>query len=286
MTDQELITKLNKLHSVRPDDKWLKDNRELLLGQISNSGAVDLPFWKVFLIDLSSTMKAISQPAYALGVFVLLLLFGSLFSQQYLAQAKPNESLYIARILSERVRLNTTFNAVQRNSLALHFASNHAHDISEVLANPQFNSEENKEQVAKLNNSFQEEIKTVKSHINNLSSKTTKSDLSSRAEQTASATDNVIMAESVKDKQGIKLLEAKPLVNTESTSSSSTPENSSSTLLTASTTASSSDSLTPVDSSSDSKLVNKIVDEANKLFKQKNYTEAADKLQEIDKIIK
>ena len=201
MTDQELIAKLNSLKKVSPDQNWLKSNRELLLSQVSNSGAEKLAAWKIVLIDLSSVFKSATQPVYALGIFVLLLVSSVFYSQQIFAQAKPNDSLYIARVISEKLKLNTTFNTEERDKLAVQFATNRAQDISAVLSNPQFNTEANKDQVAKLNDSFQEEVNTVKDRISHLPVKKIAPVI------IASTSNEVIIAEDSKDSKGIQIFE-------------------------------------------------------------------------------
>ena len=280
MTNQDLIAKLNSLKKISPDQNWLKDNRELLLSQISNSGAEKLPVWRLVLIDFSSTLKALSQPAYALGVFVLLLLTGSFFSQQMLAKTKPNDSLYIARILSEKVKLNTTFDGATRDRLAVQFATGHAQDISAMLADPEFNTEANKDQVAKLNDNFQAEINTVKDRISRLPAPV-------KTPTPAAVINNdsqIIIADNSKDEQGIQLSEKK---GEATTLNLSVPTST----LTIGTSTENTLALPEASSTLKNEIVpsvaaDKIVDEAVKLFIQKDYTKASDKLKEVDAIIK
>lgn len=294
MTNRELVVKLNNLKKINPDQNWLKSNRELLLSQISNSGAVELSAWKIFVINFESTMRAASRPAYALGVFVLMLIVGSLFSQRTLNKTKPNDSLYIARIISEKVKLNTMFNSQERNKLAVQFASEHARDITAVLADPQFNTEENQDQVAKLNDSFKKEVVTVKEGINRLAA-TTK-------DQPIAQSELLTIADSSKDTQGIQLSTGTGAGNTApiainpinpSISATATgavnpeiilPAVSDGALIASSA---SSTLVVPVPAADNVSDSDKILDEAQKLFDSANYTQASDKLQEaIDEIIK
>ena len=262
MTDKDLIKKLNSLSNISPDLSWKASNRDLLLSQISNSGARDLSAWQIFVINFNSLAKTVSKPAYALGAFVVLLITGSLFSHQVFGNAKPNDSLYIARIISEKAKLNTMFNSDERNKLAVQFATEHAQDISAVLANPEFNNDTNKDQVAKLNASFDTEINTVKNKINYLIPK------KDQDVKEVIATDTVSMAGSSKDNSGVQLLEAK------SDNKIATP--STATITPVSQTISSS-----TDASADT-----ILDEAKQLFDKKDYTKASNKLKEVDELIK
>lgn len=271
MTDKELITKLNSLKNIAPDANWLTNNRELLLSQVSNSGARELSAWSLFVINFSSLAKAASKPAYSLGAFILILLTGSIFSHQAFSSAKPNDSLYIARIISEKAKLNTMINSDERNKLAVQFASEHAQDISEVLADPQFNTDENKDQVAKLNESFNDEIASVKTHISYLSPKPAKNNVIN------DINDTVSMANSLKDNNGLQVFEDTNLKADVTPGAKATSVlNVDSTLLASSTLASTS---TPVSADS-------VLDEAKQLFEKKDYTKASDKLKEVDEMIK
>ncbi len=250
MTDKDLISKLNSLKSIKPDSTWMTSNRDLLLSQISNSGARDLSAWQLFVINFNSLAKAVAQPVYALGAFVLILISGSLFSHQVFSSAKPNDSLYIARIISEKAKLNTMFNSDERNKMAVQFATEHAQDISNVLADPKFNTEENKDQVAKLNESFDQEIKTVKSKISYLIPKR----VVSPEPDKSTTSDEVIMAGSEKATSGVQVLEVEVVA----------------------------DEIKIPEIKSEETIIN----EAKVLFDNKDYSKASDKLKEVDELIK
>jgi len=284
MTDKDLIAKLNSLKNISPDQNWLASNRELLVSQISNSGALKLSAWRVFIINFNSFAKAASRPAYALGAFVLILITGSLFSHQVFSSAKPNDSLYIARIISEKAKLNTMFNSDERNKLAVQFATEHAQDISVILSDPQFNNDNNKDQVAKLNESFNEEIKSVKTHISYLNPKTTTSD--NKNSNDASGT--VSMANSLKDDSGVELFEEENL------NQNITPAvNTTSVLIMPTNLASSATATLPIDKvgegNGEEKITinaDSILEEVKQLFEKKDYNKAVDKLKEVDEMIK
>ena len=273
MNNKELIAKLNKLRTITPDSDWKSSNRELLLSQISNSGAHELSAWEIFVINLGSFAQAITKPVYALGVFALLLVSGSLFSHQIFGDAKPNDSLYIARIISEKAKLNTVLNSDARNKLAVQFATEHAKEISAVLSNPEFNNDANQDQVAKLNASFNQEIDNVKSHISYLSAKTeNKEGNEGKIELLpATGTDIVTIASELKGSEGIQLfnknVDTLPALST--TSVISTEDTASSTEVT-----------------TDSLNADSVLEEAQKLFDNKNYDEAANKLDEVGEMIK
>ncbi len=290
MTDKELISKIKSLKNINPDANWLSQNRDLLLSQVSNSGARELSVWQVFAINLSSLAKAASRPAYALGAFVLILITGSIFSHQAFSSAKPNDSLYIARVISEKAKLNTMFNADERNKLAVQFATRQAQDISTVLADPSFNTEANQDAVAKLNNSFNEEIVSVKNHISYLSSKK-KSENNQIDANTNVKLDLVTIADSGKDDSGVQLFEGNKIntnikveANPKIIAATTTPVlNATSVLNVANSVLA---TTTEADPSSSELNADKVLEEAKQLFEKKDYTKASDKLKEVDEIIK
>ncbi len=263
MTEKNLISRLNNLRNVKPDAEWLKSNRELLLTQISNSGASDLSTWQTFIINLQSFTKTVYQPVFILGTFIIVLVSGSLFSHQLFTQAKPNDSLYIARIVSEKAKLGTIFNNNDRDRLAVQFAANHAQDITTVLSNPEFNNESNQDQVAHLNESFNKEINTVKTKINRLTINKTPTIPNNEDALVSVASDLTV-------DQGIQLIEPELTITTATNTIPSIEEIISEEMIIPET-------VTETD---------KILDEAQQLFDQKDYNSALNKLKEVDEIIK
>jgi len=275
MTNHDLITKLNSLKKVSPDAEWLKSNRELLLSQVSNSGATDLSVWKVFIINLQSLAKAASQPVIALGIFIFALVSAGVFSHQIFAQTKPNDSLYIARIISEKMRLNTVFNSQERDKLAVQFASEHAQDITEVLSNPEFNTEANSVEVAKLNDSFNKEVDTVKSRMSRLAPA-----VSEQPEAKTEIDADVVIADNSKDTQVIQYL---PGSNSGSVSSSTLTG---AVALNEPVATSSDITATSTPEIPETVNTDKMLDEAKDLFNKKDYNSALNKLKEVEEIIK
>ncbi|MFA5024595.1 MAG: hypothetical protein WC523_06620 [Patescibacteria group bacterium] len=285
MTEKELISKLNSLKNINPDQNWLNSNRELLLSQISNSGATELSVWKTFIINLESLAKTSLQPAVAFGVFALVLISGSLFGQQLFTNAKPNDSLYIARIVSEKAKLSLVFNSEAREKMAVQFASNHAQDIASTLADPQFDQAANQDQVAKLNESFNKEVETVKNRVDKLATVT---DKNPTTKITANPDDQIFSAsENNKDNQGIQVGESRefnPMLTFNTSSTNPAVLTATPTLLTTGlTTTTTTTAPTVIEEDSPA---NKILDEAKQLFEKKDYTKALDKLKEVDQIIK
>lgn len=159
MTERELIKKLNNLHRITPDKEWKKTNREILCTQISNSASAYLPTtWEKFWIPFRNTASVAFQPVVALTAFVIVV-FSSFLASNLFFKFKPGDSLYIARVLGEKTRLNVTFDEAEKNRLEIQFAKDHARDIASLLSDPQFaDNGDNQKEVDKLNNDLKNEI--------------------------------------------------------------------------------------------------------------------------------
>lgn len=183
MKNNDLIIKLKKLQSFQPDEKFLKDNRELLLSQISNTGNEEITAWEKVLITSENLFRLFSRPVFATGVFVLALLSAVGLSQGYLEKSKPNDSLYLARVISEQVKVKTTFDAKEREKLAINFALRHAEDLATILSDEQFSSnEDNMDQIAKYSDSFMTEVNKVESRLTRLNTSASLSSSSNNVE--------------------------------------------------------------------------------------------------------
>lgn len=168
MTGKQLIYNLRELKNKETDNNFLKENRELLLAQISNSGTEKIGAFKRFIITFENLAKASAKPAVAIAVFILVLVTAGVFGTSYLESSKPTDPLYIARVLSERAKVNTTFNTEAREKLESKYALSHAEDIVLILSDENFHSEENSEQIAKLSEDFKEEINKASNNISNI----------------------------------------------------------------------------------------------------------------------
>lgn len=278
MTNKDLIGKLNNLKTVNPEAEWLTSNRELFLTQISNSGAEKLSAWEVFVINFRSLAKASSQPVFALGVFFLLLVSSSIFGHKLFSQAKPNDSLYIARVISEKAKLNTVMDSQERDKMAVKFATNHAKDISAVLADPEFNTEDNQDQVARLSESFNKEIETVKTRMEKLAvSKPVQEVPVALLEVATSSDDEVsIAAGSGIEEQGIQIsatpaVPATPAIPGTSTTSTIPTEPATPAIPAATSTA---------------PAITNVPDQVKEMFEKKEYNNVIEKLNEVEELIK
>lgn len=199
MTDRDLIKKLGNLKEIKPEASWLKANRASLYTQISNSGATQLSTWSTFVINLKSVLKTASAPAVALASLMFVLIGSSAYGHLLLSNTKPNQSLYIARELSEKAKLTTILNTEAREKMASQFAVNNAQDIATVLSDPNFN---NTQEIEKLNVKFNEEINVVRKNVAKLEKPLTLNSVS----EVATNSDEVYSATLGKDKNGVSIV--------------------------------------------------------------------------------
>ncbi len=165
MTDKFLIDNLKKLQTVSPDKEWQKNAKNIFMSQINNSGAKSLSYNDNFVILLKSLFSLSFKPVAMTIGFFMLVITTSVFAHQAFENSKPEDSLYIARIISERAKLSTVLDSKSRERLATMFAASHAEEISFMLADPNFDLAANEKKVAKLSNSFDKEISSVRSSV-------------------------------------------------------------------------------------------------------------------------
>lgn len=162
MTERELIKKLNNLQHVKPDDSWKTSHREILLAQVQNtSGDFHLSTLGNFWMLTRNVFASVPQFAWASVVIVLFLATGIFFGDRL--PVGPNNSLYIARVISERAKLSTMSDEAAKSRLTVQYSSGHARDIASALSD--VNNTSNQEEVAKLNDTFKTEIAKVKENL-------------------------------------------------------------------------------------------------------------------------
>ena len=241
MTERELIKKLNNLQNVKPDENWKTSHREILLSQVQNTSAgFHVSAMENFWMLTRNGLASVPQFAWASMAIVLFLTTGIFFGDRL--PVGPNNSLYIARVISEKARLSTMSDGEAKSRLTVQYASEHARDIASTLSESNNNSDQ--AEVAKLNDTFKTELAKVKENL-----------------PAAKNTDNeiVTIADSEIATSGLTVYTAG---NEDKAVSATT---------------------TPVVVAKDAKV---ILEEAEKLFNEKNYSGALDKLDEANQVIK
>lgn len=166
--EKDLLQKLNNLKEIKPSKDWKEKNRQLLVSQIS-------AFQKAKEIKIQEEIPVkrgffsiINQPAWAVFCIILIIIGGG-FSAQAAKNIKPGNSMYIARIMSERAQVAMTFNKEKRVRLDMEFAQSRAREITEVLSDPDFDHEVDSEKAARLAKDFRKDLNTIKEKIGEIS---------------------------------------------------------------------------------------------------------------------
>ncbi|MBA3047307.1 hypothetical protein KKC83_01480 [Patescibacteria group bacterium] len=164
MSEKDLLLQLNKLKDIKPSFDWKNSNREILFNQITRGHAEEeISKFDIFKNMLPHNMFSRAlQPVLAVVLIVLIVASGGVISLNAARDTNPGDSLYIAKIISEKAQIAITFNDKGKAKLGVEFASNRALEITRVIAE----SEKNKEkQVEKLTKDFKKEISAVKARL-------------------------------------------------------------------------------------------------------------------------
>jgi hypothetical protein len=220
MTDNQLIKQLKNLKELKPSKDWQLNSRQILLKQIENSGAIQTSAWQNFLINLKCVGNLAYRPVIGVASFLIVVIGLSFFAYQWFQSSKPNDSLYIARVISERARLNTVLDSNAREIMSAKFAMSHAQDISNLLADPDFDFSSN-DQVDKLNENFNREITVAKERVVSWQEKQETEIKDESSPYSPSEEDDFIfIADNQKEEAGLQVL-----VNEEPDDSSTTTTN-------------------------------------------------------------
>ncbi len=293
--DRDLIKQLNSLKNITADSEWKNKNREILITQIAYSGSEVKSLkdriyeWQevIFSFLKNNSAKNISHSFVSLLLVLVVVLGGGIMSLKAAQNTKPGDSLYIAKIISEKARSSLTFDEKEKARLSVEFASNRAKEIKQVLRENDNNKEE---KVEKLTKNLKKEIKAARERVEKIIAQKTDNkkitDTSSpkidnaKKEEGSEKTQNqedddkfVFSANLSKDKKGIQISEK------ENTSQSETSDISTSTLTNKNVSSTNKDK-NDIDANPE-----EILEEVGKLLEEENYDEILNKLEVVDKII-
>lgn len=280
MTEKQLIAKLNSMKNVSLDASWLKGHRDVLYTQIENTGAAELSAWEKLVCELRALTMTASRPAFSIASILLVVATFGVFSHRLFSNAKPNESLYIARVISEKAKVNMTFNDDNRNRLEAKFAASHAQDIAAALTDESVSNDP--ERAKDLSDKFDKEIETVRESLakvtpvisSGVSVETIAGDAQEQANVGITADDGgVFVADSSKDDSGIKISEPGSQAG-----SIQTPVKVE--------TPAEGEATTTVETEIAATSSTNIADEVKLYFDKKDYNGAIDKLKELEESIK
>ena len=168
MNNKNIINQIKTLRKVKPDLLWKNSNRELLISQIGfehKESEQKVNVLTEVIKDLAMDLKVYaSRPGVFVVMLALIALGGPIYAAKNLNKAKPGDSLYIAKIVSEKAQLALTFNQVEKAKLGLEFAENRTREIAKVLGQFNKDRQEKDTKVQKLTNDFKGEINKIKEY--------------------------------------------------------------------------------------------------------------------------
>lgn len=212
MTEKELLKQLNSLNNFEPDLNWKNKNRELLISQIIDQGGVEDKKIRSFTQALMLHLELARNLSQQFAILILIVFFGfgsGIWGLRASRDSKPGDSLYIAKLVSEKTQLAFTFDEKGKARLGIEFASNRADEIEKVLADEK--SDVKQEKVAELVNSFKKEIVDVRARLVKINpEKVAQNNTSSQDNNVGQSTEEesfVFSANLEKDKNGIDIAE-------------------------------------------------------------------------------
>lgn len=261
-----MIKKINNLKTVKPDDNWKKNYREILFSQISAGQTASQPKTNLQIIWESIEPKQIladlAKPVWSVSLASLLILAVAVGSVYASKNSKPGDSLYIAKIISEKAQLAITFSEEDKAKLSLEFATNRAKEITQVLQEVKEPENKKNEKVQQLSQNFKNEIKQAKSRLTAI-----------KVEKNQNKEDEsqVFGANLGKNNQRMEVAEPSTVNKNNQSQTQVSPEEPTTVNAT----------YTPESANEPDKML----EEAEKLFAEKNYDGTIDKLEEVNKVI-
>ena len=248
MNDRELLKKLNNLQTIKPDDNWRKNYREILRSQIFAGAAVNKSESNLRIIWESIMPGRIfidmAKPVWAttlVSVLILVISIGGVYASK---NSKPGDSLYIAKIISEKAQLAITFNEKNKAQLGLEFATNRAKEITQILKESKEPEDKKDKKVEQLSQNFKKEINQVKNRLTMIK----EIESQEKKEKEKEEEPEVFGANLVKNNQRMEIAE-------------------------------------PVELNPTATTTDEVLKEAEKMFDEKNYDGTIDKLEEANKVI-
>ncbi len=247
MNDHFVSQQLKKLRQITPNADWVNQQRQVIMAQVYNGqppARLTFSRWSNFWLSFKHTF---SQPEIVVSVILAVVLLGG-GTTSYLASrhAKPGDSLYIAKQLSERAQLlAVSFDRAEQNKLKLALASQR---VSEMAAVDQ---QANQQQAAAISREFKQTVNDVKDKLAQAENKAATVALVKANQPKAVAnnkTDDTFSAATGKDKTG--RIEVSQPVTTTAT-----------------------------------KTPSQILEEAEQLFDQQEYSAAIDKLEAASQLM-
>lgn len=280
MDEKKLLSQLNNLKNIKPENTWKKENREILLSQISGGEYFAAPVQITESRDNNffGLMRSyFAQPSFVATTVVILLFVGGAGSLYAARGTKPGDSLYIAKIISERTQLAITFGEEERARLGIEFAGNRAEEINQVLGGAD-NEKEKTEKVGKLTLSLKKEISGARERLKKISAENKNSDAKNNI--TSGEDAPMFSANLGKDDKGVQVYDGNK-ASEENSGDNAEANSQPSSNITANITATTS---VPANNSNATSVNNlaETLGEAGQLLEEKNYSSTLNKLEEAE----
>jgi len=161
MNDHFVAQQLKKLSQITPNADWVSQQRQVIKAQVYNGqqpSGVAFNHWT----DLWLSFRyAFNQPGVVVSAILAVVLLGG-GTTSYLAgrTAQPGDSLYIARQINERAQLlAVSFDRAEQNKLKLAIASQRVTEMAAV------DTLGNQQQAANISREFKQTVSEVKDKL-------------------------------------------------------------------------------------------------------------------------
>jgi len=288
MNEKELLIQLNNLKNIKPDNQWKNDNREILLNQISSSQEEVKISWFRMLENMlpQQLIRQLSQPVWAVILIMAIVFGGGIVSLNAARDTKPGDSLYIAKVISEKAQLAVTFNEKEKAKLGIEFAGNRTREITQVLAEVDSQEKDAQAKVEKLTKDFNKEIKAVKSRLVKINVINEKSeDVKIGEVLITTTTDETIGVFSANSERSDERMEVSEPTSKESVTADGQQSDDTDQEQTDPIEDSAAEESPDFAESGQQDDITKILEDAEKLFDERDYNGTLDKLNEVNNMI-
>ena len=170
MTPKEFAGQLHSLQAIVPDASWKARQRDVFVSQITRSGQPNGSWFEVADYFVPNWVSALtSKPAMVFAAIVLLIGGTSYASVQAAKKTVPGDTLYVAKVISEKAQLALTFDESAKAKLNLEFAGNRAEELAQVAASEPTTTSSSPA-TTELANNFNQEMSAAKTRLAKISS--------------------------------------------------------------------------------------------------------------------
>jgi len=276
MNDQELLKKLNSLKEIKPDSHWREEYRGILFSQISAGSSESKSNIRILWQSIvpRHLLVNLAKPVWLASlasIFILVTGIGSVYASK---NSKPGDSLYIAKIISERAQFAITFDEKNKVKLGVEFATNRAKEMIQVLEDTNQATTVNNDKLEKLSQNFKKEISQVKDRLSKAAKSQVKDDES-----------EVFGANLGKNDQRMEIAEPTALISEQVKPEVNSSQTDDKAIEPVEANATSTVEQADLASPPTSRQADQLLEEAEKLVDEKNINGAIDKLEEVNKVI-